>query len=128
MTLALLPVATAVADPGFTFVDEFVYEDVHPCTGEPRTVDSVYTVTINEHVNGATIVIRMRSVASDGTVERGTQVINDNHRRGFLRGHFNTNNLDGDGNRFIGHAKWVIDADTGELDETRHYTCAGPKR
>lgn len=128
VTLALLPAVAAIADPGVTFVDEFVYEDVHPCTGEPRTVDSVYTITLNEHVNGATIVIEMRSVASDGTVERGVQVINDNHRRGFLRGHFTTNNVDEDGNRFIGHARWVIDGDTGELDETRHYTCPGPHR
>jgi len=124
--LALLPFGVAAADvERIEFTDVFAYEDVHPCTGVPRTVDAVYSVSIKEHQNGATIVIDMRESASDGSVTKGIQVINDNHRRGFYRGMFAFNSVDPEGNRLIGHAKWRVDAETGIDVETRHYVCPG---
>lgn len=123
--LVALQHQVALADPGFSFVDEFIYEDVHPCTGETRTVDSVYTVTVHEHPNNTVLVIEMYSVASDGTVERGHQVLVESPRAGLLRVHFATNNVDGEGNRFIGHLRATLDRSSGELTEHRSYTCTG---
>jgi len=62
-------------------VVEFVHEDVNPCTGEPRTVNATSTITLKEHPNGATIVIQMSEVLSDGSLVRGSQTVNDNHQR-----------------------------------------------
>ncbi|HKJ55767.1 MAG TPA: hypothetical protein VJ978_07240 [Nitriliruptoraceae bacterium] len=123
LILAVLSATPAVADSGITQVDEFTFEDVHPCTGEPRTVDAVYTATIHEHPNLTLLRIVMHSVASDGTVERGVQVVTDHVRRDVVRVQFNTVNVDAGGNRFIGHLRLVID-ETG-FHEDRSYVCTG---
>jgi hypothetical protein len=118
--------ASVHADGGITVIDEFTYDDVHPCTGQERTVEAANTLRIHEHRNGGMLQVDMYSVASDGTVERGHQVVHDNAAAAVASGHLNTNNVDPAGNRFIGHVQWRLDLNTFEFSvDRRWYTCTG---